>query len=90
MLLYQEQSFRMILTMRLPSPSKYREGQMISGDIPNASAMSLSPRGHERDSVDDASPASRESAARDVPRFFSAAIMSAECQSGCIMPPPRQ
>lgn len=51
MLLSQEQCFRMILTMRLPSLSKYLEGQMISGDIPSASAMSFSPRGHEQDSA---------------------------------------
>lgn len=71
----------MTLTMRLPSPSKYLEGQMVSGDIPSASAISFSPLSHERVNafacVADASPAFRESSARDVPRFFSTAIISA-------------
>lgn len=78
-----------------PSPGYlYREGQIYSGATPNASAISLSPLGqcfiNAFASVEDASPDLRETADSDVPCFFSAAMMSAECQSGCIMPPPRQ
>lgn len=85
MLLCQEQCFRMILTMRLPLPSKYLEGQMISGDISSASAMSFSPRGHERDrafaSVEELKPALRDTSASDVPFFLNPAMISAGCQS---------
>jgi hypothetical protein len=71
-----------------------REGQIFSGAISNASALNLSPFGQWRlsafASVEDASPDLRETADSDVPRFFCAAMMSAGCQSGCIilMPPP--
>ena len=48
-------------------------------------AISHSPFGHGRvrvfDSVDEASPASRDSFARLVPRLCKAAMMSAGCQS---------
>lgn len=91
---HQDHCFRMILSVRLPSSSKYLEGQIISGDIPSASAISFSPRGHGRvsafASVLEDSPAIRDCAAREVLFFLSAAIMSAGCQSGCIMPSPRQ
>ena len=92
-LCYQAHCFRMILSMRWPSPSKYLEGQIISGDISSASAMSFSPRGHGRlmafASVEELNPALRESAAIDVPFFLNPAKISAGCQSGCIMPSPR-
>lgn len=55
----------------------------------NASAINLSPLGQWRvsalASVEDASPALRDTAASEVPRFLSPAIISAGCQSDCIM-----
>ena len=75
--------FACLLPVRLPRSSKYLDGQIISGDIPTASAISCSPRDHERESafasVEDASPVLREAAASDVPFFLRPAIISAEC-----------
>lgn len=56
------------------SDLRSRDGQICSGLTSNASAINLSPLGQRRlralVSVEDASPALRESAASDVPRFF--------------------
>ena len=84
-LLYQVHRFRMILSRRLPLSSKYLEGQIISGDISSASAMSFSPRGHGRESafasVEELNPALRDTSASDVPFFLNPAMISAGCQS---------
>lgn len=68
--------------------SMYLDGQIISGDVSSASAISFSPRGTERvsafASVEDASPALRKPQPAMFP-FSQAAIISAGCQSGCIM-----
>jgi len=65
--------------------SWYREGQIIQGSVPSALAISHSPFGHGRvralASVEELRPAWRETAAKEVPRLRSAAIMSAGCQS---------
>ncbi len=64
---------------------KYLLGHISDGSQFKMVAIIRSPLGHGRcktfDKVDDASPASLETAANDVPRFFSAAIISALCQS---------
>lgn len=58
---------------------------MRSGSVSRAMAISLSPFGQWRfsalASVDEASPASRETADSVVPLFFSSAMISAGCQS---------
>ncbi|KIS42879.1 hypothetical protein LG58_3356 [Kosakonia radicincitans YD4] len=62
-------------------PLMLRSGQMVAGETSSALAISHSPFGHGRvrafDSVEEASPASREISARLVLRLRSAAIISA-------------
>jgi hypothetical protein len=78
-------NFKTLFNYDSPTGSEYLEGHISAGGRFKASPISRSPFGQCRanalPSVEEASPASLDTADNVVPFFFKAAITSAGCQS---------